>query len=553
MSRVRGTLEVSRESLGVTAWLLSAPVGVVAAPLAAYPALTTVSEFARWFLIGMAAQLALGVVLLIGAKVTKAVPFPQVATVLITMLAGAARGLVIAVLGQTPDVFTRVCASAITMSIWLVVIGSALRARRRYRDEVEMLLAQLVARELHGRLLDEQAVDVARQAVAERIAEASGQVRVIVDAAADDHRRTSALLQSAIEVRLRPLSHDLWFSPNPIPPVAHRRLAFLTRTLRADLPVMTLFVAAMVLLSWGSLVLHGTWRGLIVGASIAVAYGVTLALGRWLPVGPTARAVIRYLGVTLMPAAVGSMAITALHLGHTWSPIAVVLGLPLITFGVAAAATIRADRADIVADLRARLAEPDWDRHLGDLVRRQVDANAATIVHNAMQPALTAAALQLQLAAVLDEPGRARSALDRALRVLDDVERPGGLESSGRQRLDQVAEAWQGIATVRLALPDASLSRGEWALLADIVDESIANAVRHGHARSIGIDVSLTKVAIVVAMTDDGTTIVTRGNPGLGTTWLDSVAVRSATTQDQAGRRRQEITVPRAGLPLTEP
>ena len=540
-------LDVSRESLGVTAFLLSAPIGVVATPLAAYPALTSASELARWFLIGIVAQVVLGAVLLAGGLATRGARFPRGTTLLCTLLAGGARGLVIAVLGGTPDLLTRICASAVTMSIWLIVIGAALDARQRYRGEIEELLAPLVARELHGRLLDEEAVGAAREAVAERIAEASSEVRVIVDGAADDHRRTASLLQAAIEERLRPLSHDLWFSPHPVPPVAHRRIAFLTRTLLVDVPVLSVFVAALVLLSWGSMVLHGSRLGLIVGVVVALAYGAALALGRWLPLDPPRRALARYLGVAFLPAAFGGAAIWALHLGHALSPIAVALGLPLITLGVAAAVTISSDRADIVADLQARIAEPDWDRHLGELVRRQVDVNAATLLHNAMQPALTAAALQLHLAVALDEPSRARTALDRALRVLDDVQRTETLGSSGHERLERVAAAWHGIADIDLRLPEVSLTPREWGLLADIVDESIANAVRHGHARSICIDVTLTDATIVVAMSDDGTESTTQRSPGLGTTWLDSVAVRSGTVRDGTGRRAREISLPRSG------
>ena len=537
----------SRFCVDPTAWILLTPIAIVAAPLAAPSAAPSRDGLLHWLLIGLVAQIPLGIVLILGGRLAMRMRDSRAAVIAVTFAAGATRGLVIALLGDTTDLLTRMASSAVTMAVWLAVIGAARESRRRFDAEVDLLLGELVARELHGRLLDASERDQAGELSSQRIAEASSELRAIVDDSSGDHVRTAALLQAAIETRLRPLSHDLWFSPAPIAPQAHRYRDLLHRIITAGVPAFPLFIAALLLLSWGSLVLHDTWQGVWVGVTISVAYGLVLTLADLPFLSPVAGAVIRYLGSMTIPALVGWLTIALLHLGEPWSPVAVALSLPVITGLVAAASTLRADRADLLEELRARLAEPDWDRHLGELVRREVDTNAATMLHNSVQPALTAAALQLHLAAALNEPERARAALGRASRALDEAQDFRGRALPGRARLERVAEAWQGIADVRIGLPSAELDASEWGLLADVADETIANAVRHGKATTVSIDIEARPEILVITVIEDSVDNRCDRPPGLGRTWLDSVVTSGGNRTTDDGRGVRHMSLPRRG------
>lgn len=535
-------LIATRWCVSLRAWALLTPIAIIAAPLAASPGPADLAQVLRWMLIGAIAQIPLGLVLLLGGFLSARSPWPRPTNLVVTLCAGAVRGLVLSVLGDSPDMATRIISSALTMAVWLLVIGAVLESRERYRREVDGLLAALVARELHGRLLDEERMDHARSSSDERIAETSEQLRAIVAGATDDHALTAALLQNAIEERLRPLSHDLWFSPRPVPPVPQRR-ELIARIVTTEVPVIALTGAALVLLTWGSLVLHGDSRGAIVGIVIALAFGATLAAARLVHRSPGLSATVRYLGVAVIPAAAGGIAIALTGLDHEWSPIAVALGLPLITLGVATAITLSADRAETIADLRARLAEPEWDRHLGALVRRELDSNAATMLHNAVQPALTAAALQLQLAAELNEPERARDALARATRALDEARLSSPSVTSGRDRILRVADAWSGIVSVTIRLPEQELSAVEWSMLADVTDESIANSVRHGKATSIDVVIDAAASRLTITTCDDSLPGTPPTSIGLGTSWLSTVLSSMEIEEAPDGRqlRRMEL------------
>ena len=539
-------------SLSSKAWALSIPVGVIAAPLAAFPEPNSPSQYVHWLLIGLIAQLPMALVLLGGAALTRKSNYPRITTVIVALCAGAVRGLAIVVLGQAPGAATRILSSALTIAIWLLVIGAALESQARYRREVDELLGVIVSRELQGRLLDESATQTARASSADRITETSEELRAIVSDAGDDHNRTAALLQAAIENRLRPLSHDLWFSPFPVAPIEHGGWGLVRRVLDARIPVLPISVAATVLLAWGSLVLHGVWRGALVGVAIGETYGLVLAVAQVIQNPSSLSVGIRYIGVALLPAATGGVAISLLNLQQLSSLIAVVLGLPVITFAIAAAVTRGADRAEIIRDLHARLAKPDWDRHLGDLVRREVDASSATMLHNGLQPAITAAALQLKLAVALDEPLRAHAALDRASKAIDDLARIGGAENSGQERLMQVAEVWSGIATVTLSLPTLELENREWLLLAEVVNECVANAVRHAKASVIEVVVDVDPLAMVIEIRDNGSEERVGGSDGLGRSWLSSVLASTQAIAELDGQMIHRLTIERTLQPQEE-
>ena len=138
-------------------------------------------------LIGLLAQIPMGMVMLVAGQAVGRVPWPRTFTFAAILIAGAARGLGIAVIGQAPDAATRTVSSSVTMAVWLLVIGAALNSHDRHRREIDELLAALVARELQGRLLDEAVTTAARADTAVRVAETSQGLRTIVTGAADDH------------------------------------------------------------------------------------------------------------------------------------------------------------------------------------------------------------------------------------------------------------------------------------------------------------------------------------------------------------------------------
>jgi signal transduction histidine kinase len=111
---------------------------------------------------------------------------------------------------------------------------------------------------------------------------------------------------------------------------------------------------------------------------------------------------------------------------------------------------------------------------------------------------------------------RARAAIDDHVVALADVTNFDGNSTLGEEVTKKVA-LWQGIMSVEVDLmPDVSILENPLAVhIAQIVEEALANASRHGNATSVGISLKRHDDSIVLVVNDNGSLIPVR-KQGLG-------------------------------------
>lgn len=532
-------------TLGLVAFLLSVPIGVPATLSVPRNPFASVATTGAWLAIGAAAQLALGAVLAIGNVALRHRDFSlartRAAAALVAMGAGAARGVVLALLPglyglpTTTPIPVRIVSSAIIFGLWLVVIGAALGANDRYRSELSSLIGEIATHELQLRLVDDRESFAHRSNAAARVAEASEPISAALRPAdtsqdyartSQDYARTARLVQAAIEERIRPLSHELWFDRAPVIAAPRDPLGFARRVVSAPVPWRRAVPLMTALLLWNSLVGVGWPLGLfagLAGSALVAAIVITctsLGRARRLPSN-----VAMYLLLLLIPAPVELAIIEAVSGERlpTSFHILLAVGIPLAFLLGALASTVIDDRESTLRALRARIDDDVWDEHLGALHRRQVESDVGSFLHNTVQSRLVAASLQLQRAAAHDDHTIAEQALERAreaLQMAAALSSPVGHEPA-RERLEYLAVAWQGLADVTIALPDVLEPEGAWLLAAQAIDECVANAVRHGHARRVHVRCRLGDSALEVEIDDDGSIPPSEGAPGLGSDWMD--------------------------------
>jgi two-component sensor histidine kinase len=173
------------------------------------------------------------------------------------------------------------------------------------------------------------------------------------------------------------------------------------------------------------------------------------------------------------------------------------------------------------------------------------------VVHGTVQAALTAALTRLQLepepseailALVSEDLVRARTALtERPKRTIDLAE-----------ALAQVQSTWRGICDIQINLT----SRAAKALAADqdacicvneIVKEAISNAVRHGEAMSIKVEVERIEDAeLNILVTNDGLPVASQQRAGVGSQLIAELTTDWSLTSNKRTRRTEF----RANLPL---
>jgi len=539
-------------TVGLTAFLLSIPMGVVAAFTATHDAFASLEELLAWLAIGVLGQLAMGVALLVGNLVLVRRDFgkqgTRVATIVVAVGGGAARGIAIALLPAIWNLSTvtsipvRIMSSAIIFGLWLVMIGAALGANDRYHDELDVLVDELALHELQLRMADAEQTTLQRSRAAARIAESTAPIASALAAAggSPDHARTARLVQTAIEERLRPLSHEFWFDPSPLIAAPRSSTEFARRVLSTPIPWRRALPLMSVLLIGNSLVRWGWPVGLAVGVvgsamvALIVLMFTQLGRSRRLPWNGA-----MYVLLLLVPAPAGVAVVEAMSGQEQGVSVNILLavGVPIALLIGAAANTLVVDRQATLQLLRERIAEPAWDTHLGELHRRRVESEAASFLHNSVQSRLVAASLQLDLASRQGDQARATDALHQARATLEMAAAAHSTANGSRprERLDELAVAWAGIAEVTIESPDALEPEAAWRMAVEAVEECVANAVRHGHASRVSVLCRQNESAIEIDVDDDGFGLTGAEGAGLGSVWMRQV------TQGDWSRTKSEV------------
>ncbi len=542
-------------SIGLDAFLLSIPIGIIATFTATHNPFGSVPDVMAWLAIGVLAQLALGVVLVIGNFVLVRRDFTALSTrltvIVVAVIAGAMRGVAVAFLpgvwglSTTASIPVRILSSAIIFAIWLVILGAALGANDRYRESVNDLVEELATHELQLRLVDSAQMTHQTTQTTARIAESTATIATALATGTGvaDHARLALLVQDAIEERLRPLSHEFWFERSPVMEAPRSFGTFVRRVVstpipwRRALPLMTLLLIGNSVVRWGWPT--GFYSGAI--ASVLVAFIVVLFTSAGSRHRLTWNSAMYVLLLLIpAPAAVATVEWATGQTQRASVNFLMALGVPLAFLLGAAANAVVTDRRATLQDLRAGIAQPTWDAHLGELHRRQVESDAAAFLHNTVQARLLAASLQLEQAAARGDQERADEALQQARDALEmaSTTTTFPLGPPPRERFEQIALAWQGIAEVTIEAPDILEPDVAWRTAAEAVEECVTNAVRHGHASRVTVRCRQNAEAIEIAVDDDGGGASGSEGQGIGSSWMSRITGgKWSLTSSQTGAK----------------
>jgi signal transduction histidine kinase len=535
----------SVRSLGLTTFLITIPIGITAALLATRDPFETREIFLLWAVVGLMSQIAMGLVMFAGYSVCVrfAGRTQVIAVVVFALLAGAVRGAVVGLLGDywglvsTASVPVRTLSSTVIFTLWLLTLGAALHANDRYRNELSGLLRELLTSELITR---SQSLAVPDSREDELPARVRAQAAAIHDAlettaSASTPGASARVLKREIEERLRPLSHELWRESGTTTQLPAHRSSFLARASRTRPPLRLLILLFTIIFFLIAIVTHGLDAGLLIGAASVGAFSVVVALGYRTGATITSR---RSLAIALSVLVLPSSAVAAVaFISGTALPgaslVAMAIGT-LFAFAIfVVARTAVLDRSHELQELRERIDAQVLDQHIEVERYRQRASRTAGFLHNTLQARLTAAVLQLDHAASTGDPDRTQSALKNANEALAlATEHPlGDLSSTAQERLNEIVDAWAGIATITITQATAPTNTSALALAVDAIEEAITNAVRHGGATEILVHIKQSPSQLIVSVRDNGH--ASAHSPGMGEEWMNSITAgqwsRSAT------------------------
>ena len=150
----------------------------------------------------------------------------------------------------------------------------------------------------------------------------------------------------------------------------------------------------------------------------------------------------------------------------------------------------------------------------------------ARYLHGEFQAGLVATSLLLERAANTGDTELARHALRSAVDILsqDHAQLSQTKISSPVARLEKISDGWRGIATVKFSVDwIEGLDASELNDAIVLIDEAVANAVRHAKATSISINGVASGADLAIKILSDGA-MMTHNAAGLGTKLFNELA-----------------------------
>ncbi|MEN9956335.1 MAG: hypothetical protein RLY34_1142, partial [Actinomycetota bacterium] len=165
--------------------------------------------------------------------------------------------------------------------------------------------------------------------------------------------------------------------------------------------------------------------------------------------------------------------------------------------------------------------------------------NWSFVVHGTVQAALTAAITRLssgdqleqyQIDMVMQDLNRAKEALSKTPEI--DVDLPKALQN--------LASTWDGICQVKFQITDRAtraLQRDSGARMCinEICKEAVSNAVRHGEAKDVLVEIDRdANELLVLKVSNNGRMLDSKIRRGIGSSMLDELTLNWSLTNNRA-------------------
>lgn len=191
----------------------------------------------------------------------------------------------------------------------------------------------------------------------------------------------------------------------------------------------------------------------------------------------------------------------------------------------------RAPQAELLRVYARELESARIDVLVQTEVIASIAKDAARMLHGSVQSKLAACALAIDRAALTHDVESYAAAIEQARTVLSSpltITGDPSVAATLQSEVNARADLWQGLAAITaLVSPDIQQITGALARsVGEVVEEGLCNAIRHGNAETIAVQVDLVEEGstsrIRVRVVDDGCG-PTGGEPGLGSALLDDL------------------------------
>jgi hypothetical protein len=428
----------------------------------------------------------------------------------------------------------RILTSIFNVFVWLgfgsIVIENHRRFIRRYRA----MLTQILVLKLRNSAGLEPGYAYIESHILQmqmRLKSSIAEIRSTADVSSSE-TALAEKFRKEIDEELKPLNQRLWMKSAYSPPSLRFKevLATACGELKFNFHLTALIFSGILLLN--TIVLIGPAESLSYGFLSYFSFYCLNLLRIWLAQQVSIKLeIFNSIFLILIGFGVGFFSTIILDLlgfSHSYSAALLIAPiLPVLIITVSFIQLALSDRETLIGILSSQ------SRNLNeDFLERFNQGNAASYLHNSLQSELSSLAIQLDSVSQNPDPLRSEivsqkieSFVSRSLR--DDFR--DFLETLDL-RLKRIVESWEGIAKIELTLDPMVLEDPSRAsLVVQLIQESIANSIRSGHANKIEIRGTFVGEAIKITVTDNGRAPIETSKRGVGSEWIDSIALTEWT------------------------
>jgi signal transduction histidine kinase len=449
---------------------------------------------------------------------------------LLVMAIGFIRGLAfftlvdLAGIAQPTPLPFRLLTSTITTLIWLTFSCALIEATTNYSRQFSNLFNETaMALALASKPGQDRGIDSLDNLVALKrnlsgiLEKASAQ-----GVSADALLTAGAEVRGQIEQQLKPLSHRLWFNER------RNRPEIRLFGLIGDAVTNFSFSTPRLIIVWASLSFASTINAYAIDRVLfGTALSATFLAGLLYLSRAISSKVPKNLSSFFSVTVIIILSIFPVSLTDILMPL---FGFETILFPVHDSTIVYpiAIATFLLVESGITLVERDR-RLLNDLFETQLrsagtgdQSSLASYLHNSLQSELTGIAFRLEAAAANPDSYDSRETLEQLGALInrsisDDF---AAFEETPLLRLQRMIEAWDGIAKVSANIADECKADSKRLnLIVQVIEEATTNSVRHGKARTLHAEVSMSGSSALIEISTDATELE---NPsvGLGSEWM---------------------------------
>lgn len=515
-------------------WLIPLDIAVVLILIAPKPLET--SDLARWTVLALISHaiMAIPFGMLKGRWwVTKSLNREIAALVIVGLVRGFAIldfGLLMD-LPQVEPYLLRPLNSSVVVPTWFVIIHFLVGSRRDFAEDYRVLYIKIIREKLER--LDGSKSKLGIAEIEARIEETLAPLRAKIETLHGSKisparlAEEAMIIQSHVEGKIRPLSHELWQKRTVrVPSLGQLRLFSIT-VLKTRLPIGATILPATVfsivgfasMMDLSDALLHQLISSIVV-AMIYVIYRLAFSRTR-------KRAITNlsaFLGIVFLPQ-IGGFLLSEFAGFPTVPLIAQLVGMLwffflLISFGAAMAVTEY--HAEIMLILRQQLEEVMIPSDTSE--SEEIASRFARYLHGEVQSELLSASMILNEAARSKDTRLGRQGIEKTAEVLRRTHSQYAVGSNiaPEVKIQKIVDAWAGIAEIEIQIQEGvSIDLVNFLHLSEVIEELVSNSVRHAGSTAIHIQVNQEDGDAQIIFTDNGKGF-SPGKPGMGSSLLQS-------------------------------